>query len=445
MSRDFSQLPFCIENKYKQKPFAFATSSPRTSYYWTSLGQLWSTWSHLKLYVTSQTEPPALSRCRLGPLPCGPVLEIRWTLQAVGWIAWTQTLPRSTTSALRSTRRQRSTWAGRPRATGAGAEAAGGIYESKADRPTCCTGWRARTGALFGSAAPLTAQEITRLRALAGGAPARTGNVERTALVGGVGPMIEDLHAEADAEALPPADVEDPALEAELHPEPNLADPPFGTDAAECPAPSPEPGLMRTYIEKRLPLNDQKTLQHVSSMAAFGWEAGFKSDNQELMAFASRLLVFSEQVALDSGRIQLGYLLAGFPDPTPLGFNSRRVPGLRTFSRLAPAQWLAANLAYLKDLDCAESRIAQLGTGRPAPPPKAPNAQETAESEEGQPHPRRPPRRPKNRHSECIGVTGRSLARPGLGSHDKCFPEGRRGASPLPVFDSQCTDLIDPP
>ena len=317
-----------------------------------------------------------------------------------------------------------------------------------------------RTGALFGSAAPLTAQEITRLRALAGGAPARTGNVERAALVGGVGPMIEDLHAEADAEALPPADVEDPALDAELHPSPTLqtlllaqmrqnalllqkltssrtgdgiqdalsGGGASGSDSSsgikghlareaflrqladsravaakvqanaltELGLATPEPGLMRTYIEKRLPLNDQKTLQHVASMAAFGWEAGFKSDNQELMAFASRLLVFSEQVALDSGRIQLGYLLAGFPDPTPLGFNSRRVPGLRTFSRLAPAQWLAANLAYLKDLDYAESRIAQLGTGRPVPPPKVPNAQEAAESEEGQPPPRRPPRRPKN-------------------------------------------------
>ena len=87
---------------------------------------------------------------------------------------------------------------------------------------------------------------------------------------------------------------------------------------------------MRTYIEKRLPLNDQRTLQHVASMAAFGafgWEAGFRSDNQEPMAFASRLLVFSEQVALDSGRIQLGYLLAGFPDPSPLRFQQPSCSG----------------------------------------------------------------------------------------------------------------------
>ena len=143
----------------------------------------------------------------------------------------------------------------------------------------------------------------------------------------------------------------------------------------------------------------------MAAFGAFGWGAGFRSDNQELMAFASRLLVFSEQVALDSGRIQLGYLLAGFPDPSPLGFNSRPVPGLRTFSRLAPAQWVAANLAYFKDLDYAETRIAQLATGRPAPRQRPRPAREPARNP---PKPRRasrPEDRPEaeERHSECIG------------------------------------------
>ncbi|CAE7917886.1 unnamed protein product, partial [Symbiodinium necroappetens] len=64
--------------------------------------------------------------------------------------------------------------------------------------------------------------------------------------------------------------------------------------------------------------------------------------------------------ALDSGKVQLAYLLAGFPDPSPVGLTHRRAPGLKTFFRLAAPQWLAANLAYLKDLDYAETRINQM-------------------------------------------------------------------------------------
>ena len=114
-----------------------------------------------------------------------------------------------------------------------------------------------------------------------------------------------------------------------------------------------EPGMMRDYIEKRVPLQDQRLLQNFAALAAHGWEQGFRSGNQELQGFTSRLLMFVEQAALDNGKTQLGYLLSGYPDPAPLGFSARRAPGLKTFSRLTPPQWMAANLAYLKDLDYA--------------------------------------------------------------------------------------------
>ena len=61
--------------------------------------------------------------------------------------------------------------------------------------------------------------------------------------------------------------------------------------------------------------------------------AGESSPAVELMSFTSRLLSFIEQAALDQGK---------------------RVPGLNSFLRLAQPQWLAANLAYVKDLDYAE-------------------------------------------------------------------------------------------
>ena len=156
-----------------------------------------------------------------------------------------------------------------------------------------------------------------------------------------------------------------------------------------------EPGLMRSYLEKRVPLGDLKTLQYLRTMAAYGWETGYRSANRELQGFASRLLMFVEQSALDQGKLQLAYLMGGYPDPSPQGFAAREAPGLKSVSRLAQPQWLAANLAYLKDLDYAESRIAQLGTNRNRTLHQAETAE--AETEEGE-KPQRPrrPRRPKN-------------------------------------------------
>ena len=141
--------------------------------------------------------------------------------------------------------------------------------------------------------------------------------------------------------------------------------------AKQC-APGVGADSSREYIEKRIPLQAQRLLQTFAALTAFGWEQGFRSGNTELHGFASRLLLFIEQTALDSGKTQLGYLLSGYPDPSPLGFTARRAPGLKTFSRLTPLQWMAANLAYLKDLDYAETRIAQLGTTRP-PKPSVPD------------------------------------------------------------------------
>ena len=47
-----------------------------------------------------------------------------------------------------------------------------------------------------------------------------------------------------------------------------------------------EPGLMRSYLEKRVPLGDLKTLQYLGTMAAYGWETGYRSGNRELQAQA---------------------------------------------------------------------------------------------------------------------------------------------------------------
>ena len=111
---------------------------------------------------------------------------------------------------------------------------------------------------------------------------------------------------------------------------------------------SSEPGLMRTYVSQRVPFAEHRLLGHVAALAASGWETGHQCGNEELQRFCSRLLVFAEQAALDSGKLSLAWLLSGYPDPAPQMWQVRRAPGLKPFSRLCAPQWLAANLAYLK-------------------------------------------------------------------------------------------------
>ena len=93
------------------------------------------------------------------------------------------------------------------------------------------------------------------------------------------------------------------------------------------------PSLMKIYNE-RVPWNDHKLLGHVATMAAEGWETAHRTSNDAMKGFCARLLMFSEQVALDSGRLPMAYLLSGYPDPSPAVFAQRKRSGLKAFSRL---------------------------------------------------------------------------------------------------------------
>jgi len=120
--------------------------------------------------------------------------------------------------------------------------------------------------------------------------------------------------------------------------------------------------LMHLYIEKRIPLADQKLLAHFAVLAAEGWSIAHMSQNLEMQGFLARMLFFVEQCALDAGRVELGWLMTGFPEPnTHLHFPLRRTPGLKPFTRLCSPLWVSANLAYLRDLDYLDGRIQTLG------------------------------------------------------------------------------------
>ena len=77
-------------------------------------------------------------------------------------------------------------------------------------------------------------------------------------------------------------------------------------------------------------------------------------------------------MALDQGKLQLGWLLTGLAEPNhQVHFSHRKKPGLKPFSRLANPVWVSANLAYLRDLDFMESRMEQVGKKKPGALPDA--------------------------------------------------------------------------
>ncbi len=124
--------------------------------------------------------------------------------------------------------------------------------------------------------------------------------------------------------------------------------------------------LMKKYIERRVPLANHRLLAHVAQLTAEGWAIAHESANEEMLGFLSRMMYFVEQVALDNGKIDLAWLLTGFTEPNShLHFPLAKVPGLKPFCRLTHPLWISANLAYLKDLDFLEGRVATLGKPKP--------------------------------------------------------------------------------
>ena len=132
--------------------------------------------------------------------------------------------------------------------------------------------------------------------------------------------------------------------------------------------PSREVGsLMKKYMERRMPVAEHKTLALVATLCAEGWQTAFASQNVELMGALAKILIFVEQTAMDSGKMQLSWLLTGHQEPPwQLLTTHRKMPGLQPFSRLAAPSWISANLAYLKELDYMETRVLSVGKQQPA-------------------------------------------------------------------------------
>lgn len=117
-------------------------------------------------------------------------------------------------------------------------------------------------------------------------------------------------------------------------------------------------GLMREYLERRMPLGDHRLLSHFGQFLAVGWQWSFEQNNEMAMGLMARGLMMVEQIAIDQGRVQFAWLLSAMPDPNlqTIALNKRRI-GLRPYAKLAAAPWIAGNIAFLKDLDYLENRL----------------------------------------------------------------------------------------
>ncbi len=122
------------------------------------------------------------------------------------------------------------------------------------------------------------------------------------------------------------------------------------------------PGLMRDYLEKKMPLGDMKLLTFMGAYLSHAWEAAYIAKDELMLGYIARGLLFVEQAALDSGKTTMAWLLTGLPEPnwSATSLNRRR-QGLQPFARLSQASWAAANVSYLRDLDFMETKMRAVG------------------------------------------------------------------------------------
>ena len=150
--------------------------------------------------------------------------------------------------------------------------------------------------------------------------------------------------------------------------------------------------LMKKYVERRIPIGENKLIGYIAFMMAEAWMVGWEAENIPLLGMVSKVLFFLEQTSLDGGKMQLSWLLTGMAEPPfNLYANNKRRVGPQPFCRLAHPSWVAANLSYVRDLDILESKMLSMGK------PGKPTLQAEIAEEEENPKPKRRPKGPKGK------------------------------------------------
>jgi len=138
-----------------------------------------------------------------------------------------------------------------------------------------------------------------------------------------------------------------------------------------------QPAHMRGYFERKVPLGaGPRLLTYMSYLIARMWELSETGQTSELATLISLAAVFCEQVANDGGRCQVAWLFTGLQTPA-FNLTQRNTQRLQEepFAALADPRWMAAQMAYLKDLDWFNQRQAsQRNLQQPSDPTPKPRA-----------------------------------------------------------------------
>ncbi|CAE7477405.1 NLRC3, partial [Symbiodinium necroappetens] len=127
---------------------------------------------------------------------------------------------------------------------------------------------------------------------------------------------------------------------------------------------SPPASLMRTFVEKRSPVGEMRTLALVSTFAAHGWEQARNTANSDMEAGLNW--------GGSGGQVEKE-LPGGGKRP-----GETQVTGLRPFSRLCPSLWLSGNVAFLKEMEWLATRMSNTSDPAKDPPKDPPQTEDSA-------------------------------------------------------------------
>jgi len=135
---------------------------------------------------------------------------------------------------------------------------------------------------------------------------------------------------------------------------------------------NPPSSLMRTYVERKMIIGEHRQLALIAHFFGHCWEAAREDHNEQMEFWMARGLLMLDQFGVDQGRTTMGWLFAALPDPLWSQLQRKR-SGLKPYARLAAGPWVAANCAFLRDLDYLDSRLktAAAPTGQPTTDPPA--------------------------------------------------------------------------
>ena len=114
------------------------------------------------------------------------------------------------------------------------------------------------------------------------------------------------------------------------------------------------------------------------------WDELSAGKTEEALSTLSLLLVASEQAALDESSWTLAWLLTLLPEP-PWPTMGRRADAqaLRPYAKLANTRWVAAGIAFLRDVDRIRAAQKEHKEGLNEPPSAGPGKGKGKDKDKG--------------------------------------------------------------